>query len=77
LSPPFRTAFALLDGDDATARRIEAAASADFVIGLYNPASGRRQRQIVAAQQIIRRHREGSTPVALIKSAYQKLQHLV
>jgi precorrin-3B C17-methyltransferase len=58
-------------------RRIEAAASADFVIGLYNPASGRRTRQIVDAQSIIRRHREGETPVALVKSAYRKLQHAV
>jgi precorrin-3B C17-methyltransferase len=58
------------------ARRIEAAASADFVIGLYNPASGRRQRQIVEAQEIIRRHRAGSTPVALVKSAYRKLQQV-
>jgi precorrin-3B C17-methyltransferase len=56
------------------AKRIEAAASADFVIGLYNPASGRRQRQIVEAQQIIRKYRPGSTPVALVKSAYRKLQ---
>jgi precorrin-3B C17-methyltransferase len=59
------------------ARRIEAAASADFVIGLYNPASGRRTRQIVEAQAIVRRHRAGSTPVALIKSAYRKMQHAV
>ncbi|CAE6778061.1 Cobalt-precorrin-3B C(17)-methyltransferase [Nitrospira defluvii] len=58
-------------------RRIEAAASADFVIGLYNPASGRRTRQIVDAQAIIRRHRDGSTPVALIKSAYREMQHVV
>ncbi len=58
-------------------RRLEAAASADFVIGLYNPASGRRTRQIVAAQEIIRRHREGATPVALVKSAYRKLQDAV
>jgi len=58
-------------------RRIEAAASADFVIGLYNPASGRRTKQIVAAQSIIRRYRAGETPVALIKSAYRKLQHAV
>jgi precorrin-3B C17-methyltransferase len=57
-------------------RRIEAAASADFVIGLYNPASGRRTRQIVEAQRIIRRHREGATPVALVKSAYRKLQQV-
>src|SRR5881394_1844221 len=59
----------------AITRRIEAAASADFVIGLYNPASGRRTRQIVEAQQIIRRHRDGKTPVALVKSAYRKLEH--
>jgi precorrin-3B C17-methyltransferase len=59
------------------ARRLEAAAAADFVIGLYNPASGRRTRQIVEAQAIIRGHRSGETPVALVKSAYRKLQHAV
>jgi precorrin-3B C17-methyltransferase len=57
-------------------RRIEAAASSDFVIGLYNPASGRRTRQIVEAQAIVRRHRPGTTPVALVKSAYRKLQQV-
>jgi precorrin-3B C17-methyltransferase len=59
------------------ARRIDAAAAADFVIGLYNPASGRRTKQIVEAQAIIHQHRAGSTPVALVKSAYRKLQHVV
>lgn len=59
------------------ARRIEAAASADFVMGLYNPASGRRTRQIVEAQNIIRRYREGTTPVALVKSAYRTLQQAI
>jgi precorrin-3B C17-methyltransferase len=59
------------------ARRIEAAASADFVVGLYNPASGRRTQQIVEAQAILRRHRDGLTPVALVKSAYRKRQHVV
>jgi precorrin-3B C17-methyltransferase len=58
----------------AIARRLEAAASADFVIALYNPASGRRTRQIVEAHDIIARHRAGSTPVALVKSAYRKLE---
>ena len=58
-------------------KRIEAAASADFVIGLYNPASGRRTRQIVDAQAIIRRHREGTTPVALVKSAYRDMEQVV
>jgi precorrin-3B C17-methyltransferase len=58
-------------------RRIEAAASSDFVIGLYNPASGRRTRQIVRAQEIIARYRAGTTPVALVKSAYRKLEQAV
>lgn len=61
----------------AIERRLEAAASADFVIGLYNPASGRRTRQIVRAQEIIRQHRAGTTPVALVKSAYRKLESAV
>jgi precorrin-3B C17-methyltransferase len=55
-------------------RRLEAAAAGDFVVALYNPASGRRTRQIVEAQAILRRHRSGQTPVALVKSAYRKLQ---
>ncbi len=58
-------------------RRIEAAANADFVIGLYNPASGRRTQQIVDAQAIIRRHRDASTPVALVKSAYREREQVV
>ncbi len=52
-------------------RRIRAAAESDFVIGLYNPASGRRTRQIVRAHEIIAEHRAGTTPVALVKSAYR------
>ncbi len=59
------------------ARRLEAAAAADFVVGLYNPASGRRTRQIVEAQAILRRHRDVKTPVALVKSAYRKRQQVV
>ena len=58
-------------------RRIEAATVSDFVIGLYNPASGRRTRQIVRAQELIRAHRGGSTPVALVKSAYRRREHRV
>jgi precorrin-3B C17-methyltransferase / cobalt-factor III methyltransferase len=59
------------------ARRIEAAAQADFVIGLYNPASGRRTRQIVEAHDIISRYREGSTPVGLVKSGYRAAENVV
>ncbi|QRK06629.1 precorrin-3B C(17)-methyltransferase [Archangium violaceum] len=59
------------------AKRIDAAASADFVISLYNPASGRRTRQIVEAHSIIRRYREGTTPVALVKGAYREAEKVV
>lgn len=59
------------------ARRIEAAAAADFVIGLYNPASGRRTQQILDAQRILAQHRAPSTPVALVKSAYREAEHVV
>ena len=58
-------------------KRILAAAQSDFVIGFYNPASGRRQRQIIRAQEIISQYREKKTPVALIKSAYRKNQSIV
>jgi precorrin-3B C17-methyltransferase len=58
-------------------RRIDAAASSDFVIGLYNPASGRRTRQIVIAHDVIAKYRPGTTPVALVKSAYRRLESRV
>ncbi|MFZ8932473.1 MAG: precorrin-3B C(17)-methyltransferase [Bacteriovoracaceae bacterium] len=58
-------------------KRIETAAQGDFVISFYNPASGRRQRQIVEAQRILKKYRAGSTPVALVKSGYRKKQHIV
>lgn len=58
-------------------KRIEAAASADFVIALYNPASGRRQRQIVRAKEIISKYRPKETPVGLVKSGYRHQQNVV
>ncbi|HET9958578.1 MAG TPA: precorrin-3B C(17)-methyltransferase, partial [Polyangiaceae bacterium] len=58
-------------------RRIRAAAESDFVIGLYNPASGRRTRQIVRAHEIISEHRAPDTPVALVKSAYRRREERV
>ena len=60
----------------AIARRLEAAAAADFVTALYNPKSGRRTRQIVEAQRLFLRHRSPDTPVAIVKSAYRRRQHI-
>ena len=58
------------------AKRVEAAAQADFVIALYNPRSGRRTRQIVEAQNILLKYRSPETPVGLVKSAYRERQEV-
>ena len=58
------------------ARRLEAAARADFVTALYNPKSGRRTQQIVEAQRIFLLHRAPDTPVAIVKSAYRDKQSI-
>lgn len=60
----------------AIARRLDAAAYADFVVALYNPKSGRRTGQIVEAQRIFLRHRDPATPVAIVKSAYRPRQRI-
>ncbi len=58
------------------ARRLDAAAAADFVVALYNPKSGRRTGQIVEAQRLFLRHRDPATPVAVVKSAYRPKQRI-
>lgn len=62
---------------DLIAKRVEAAAQADFVIALYNPRSGRRTRQIVETQRILLQYRSPETPVGLVKSAYRERQDIV
>lgn len=54
------------------ARRIEAAAGADFVVVLYNPASTRRRAPLAGAREILLRHRLPATPVAAVTSAYRE-----
>jgi precorrin-3B C17-methyltransferase len=57
-------------------RRLEAAAAADFVTVLYNPASRLRRMQIVRALEILRRHRPPETPVGHVESAYRESQRV-
>ncbi|WP_458414087.1 precorrin-3B C(17)-methyltransferase [Schinkia sp. CFF1] len=59
------------------AKRVEAAAMADFVIALYNPKSGRRTKQIEEAQKILLAYRSPETPVGLVKSAYRDRESVV
>lgn len=58
------------------ARRLDAAAVADFVVALYNPKSGRRTGQIMEAQRLFLRHRCPDTPVAIVKSAYRRREKI-
>jgi len=46
-------------------QRLEAVAQADLVVALYNPRSKRRTNQLEQAGEIFRKHRPGSTPVAI------------
>lgn len=58
------------------ARRLDAAAHADFVVALYNPKSGRRTRHVQEARRIFLRHRSPGTPVAIVKSAFRPKQRV-
>jgi len=53
-------------------RRLHAAASADFVIVIYNPASKRRKEQMELARRIILNYRPDKTPVGIVRSAYRE-----
>lgn len=46
-------------------QRLEAAAGADFVLALYNPASRHRPWQLPEALEVIGRHRRPETPVVI------------
>jgi cobalt-precorrin 5A hydrolase / cobalt-factor III methyltransferase / precorrin-3B C17-methyltransferase len=49
-------------------QRLKAAATADFVIALYNPRSQRRATQLQIAREILLAARSGETPVAVARN---------
>lgn len=57
----------LLTPADVIERRLEAAASGDFVVALYNPASRTRRVLLDLALAILARHRPASTPVVVAR----------
>jgi precorrin-3B C17-methyltransferase len=67
----------LLTPWEAIERRLEAAGMADFVVALYNPKSGRRDWQIVKAQEILLKYRRPDTPVGIVKSAWREGEKVV
>ncbi|WP_033727958.1 precorrin-3B C(17)-methyltransferase [Pseudomonas parafulva] len=46
-------------------KRLDLAAQADLVLAFYNPISKARPHQLGTALEVVRRHREGRTPVVL------------
>lgn len=52
-------------------KRLESAASGDFVTAIYNPRSKARRQQIITAQAIFMKYREPQTPVAIVRCAYR------
>ena len=56
--------------------RLEAAATADFVIVIYNPKSRRRADHLTRAQQIILKHRGPDTPVGVVTGAMRDNQRV-
>jgi len=58
-------------------RRLEAAASADFVIALYNPRSKGRPGYLEQARDIIIKYRPGSTPVGIVKDSTREGERVI
>ncbi|MGF1561979.1 MAG: precorrin-3B C(17)-methyltransferase [Geminicoccaceae bacterium] len=56
--------------------RVRAAAQADFVVALYNPASMTRRAGLNAALEILRAHRPATTPVVLARNLGRDQEHL-
>ena len=59
------------------AKRLDAAARADFVIILYNPRSRGRTGQIAKAREIVLRHRPSATPVGIVQKAMREGERTV
>ena len=53
-------------------RRLRAAAEADFVIGIYNPRSRKRDWQLGRAKEILLEYRSPETPVGIVKRAMRE-----
>lgn len=62
---------------DLVLKRVAAAAAADFVLVLYNPASKARPWQLGEVLKLIARHRAGSTPVVFAHSVTAADERLV
>lgn len=58
-------------------KRIEAAASADFVTSIYNPKSNNRYWQLYRLQEIFLNYRSADTPVGYVRNAGREEQKVI
>ncbi len=57
-------------------KRLEYAAMGDFVVCLYNPKSRNRQDYIRIARDLLLQHRQGGTPVGIVRNAGRKQESM-
>jgi precorrin-3B C17-methyltransferase len=67
----------LLTPIDLIMKRIDAAASADFVIAFYNPRSKGRPGHLESARRVILKHRPPETPVGIVKDSTREEESAV
>lgn len=56
--------------------RLDAAAAADLVIAIYNPASKTRRDQLARAREVLLRHRDPATPVVVARDLGGREEHV-
>jgi precorrin-2 C20-methyltransferase / precorrin-3B C17-methyltransferase len=61
---------------DVIAKRLEAAAGADLVLAIYNPASKTRTWQIAAMRDLLLEHRQPGTPVVIGRDVSGPREHV-
>jgi precorrin-3B C17-methyltransferase len=62
----------LLTPWDVIEKRLHAAASADFVMAIYNPKSKKRTEHIKKARDIVMQYRDSKTPVGIVSGAMRE-----
>jgi precorrin-3B C17-methyltransferase len=83
LGAPLAADFAVISLSDLLTpwetieRRVSLAASADFVLVFYNPASSGRGWQFGRARELVLEHRSAKTPVGLVRQAYRHQQEAI
>jgi len=58
-------------------KRLDAAASADFVLAIYNPKSKKRTEGIVKAREILLKYRDPQTPVGIVTAATRENESII